>query len=509
MLLIHPPIAKPGEPPAGIAKIAGTLRHHGLPVTALDASIEGFHYLLNLPLQPEGTFSRRAVSHAKRNLQEIRTWDAYHTISRYTTIVNELNRIPFLAGQRQGVRATFSNYTDASLSPVNSRDLLRAAQFPETNLFYPYFERRLMDLLSQNQFDWIGFSLNYLSQALTTFAMIGFIKKRWPQGRIVLGGGLVSSWMSRPGWTDPFTSLVDHMVQGSGEAPLLALHGLFPEASNCYRPDYSLFDPDLYFSPGLILPYATSAGCYWGKCSFCPESAEKNRYYPYPAEKVVSDLAILNRDTDPTLVHLLDNALSPSMMKALIARKPCFSWYGFARVSHDLMDPDFLKDLKESGCVMLQLGIESGDQGVLDSLQKGVFVEMAGKALKAIHRSGIATYAYLLFGTPPESQVQARHTLDFTVENADFIDFLNIAIFNLPIDSPESKSLDLFPFYEGDLSLYSDFRHPKGWGRREVRGFLDREFKSHPAITPIIQRDPPFFNSSHAPLFIMNTMKKK
>ncbi|MEA2114584.1 MAG: radical SAM protein, partial [Thermodesulfobacteriota bacterium] len=61
--------------------------------------------------------------------------------------------------------------------------------------------------------------------------------------------------------------------------------------------------------------------------------------------------------------------------------------------------------------------------------------------------------------------------------------------------------LVLHDFYEGDLSLYSAFVHPRGWSRTKIRQFLDREFKRHLLITPIIQRDPPIFTSNHAPFF--------
>ena len=67
----------------------------------------------------------------------------------------------------------------------------------------------------------------------------------------------------------------------------------------------------------------------------------------------------------------------------------------------------------------------------------------------------------------------------------------------------EAASLCVHPFSEGDLSLYADFDHPRGWGRREVRAFLDREFRRHPAVSPIVRRQPPHFTSNHAP-FLLN-----
>jgi uncharacterized Fe-S cluster-containing MiaB family protein len=153
---------------------------------------------------------------------------------------------------------------------------------------------------------------------------------------------------------------------------------------------------------------------------------------------------------------------------------------------------------------MLKLGIESGDQGVLDQLNKGIDLPTASAVLKSLKRAGIATYVYLLFGTPPESKASAIKSLDFAIEHRECIDFLNLAIFNLPFGSIEAQSLVTQDFYEGDLSLYKSFQHPLGWHRPIVRNFLEKTFKKHPATAPIIQRMPEFFTSNHAPFFVLN-----
>ncbi len=46
VLLIHPPLAKGCEPPAGIARLAGALRGAGLTCRVLDANLEGQLHLL-------------------------------------------------------------------------------------------------------------------------------------------------------------------------------------------------------------------------------------------------------------------------------------------------------------------------------------------------------------------------------------------------------------------------------------------------------------------------------
>ncbi len=505
MILIHPPMAKPGEPPAGITRLAGFLENHGQPCTLLDANLEALLFLVNLPIKAADTWSRRCLLHRQKNLVSLRNKHTYTNRDRYARAVNDLNHLVELTGQ-PGLLLSMANYQDSELSPLNSHDLLKAADNFEHSIFYPYFAERLSEVILGSETDHVGFSLNYLSQALSTFAMVGYVRKYFPRMQIVLGGGLVTSWMRAPSWKNPFTGLVDYMISGPGESPLLEiLTGKPDPMPHC--PDFQGLPLDDYLAPGLILPYAASSGCYWNKCTFCPEKAEENPYTALPEDRVLNDLDILVKRYKPVLVHFLDNAVSPRLMKRLCQLPPGVSWYGFARVSPHLADVDFCQNLRRSGCVMLKLGLESGDQQVLDSMEKGIDLGMVSQALSALREAGIATYVYLLFGTPGETVSQARRTLEFTVRHNEAITFLNLAIFNMPIAGPDSPAMGTGQFYEGDLSLYTSFDHPVGWDRGQVRQFLDREFKRHPVIAGIIRRDPPIFTSNHAPFFVMNSEK--
>jgi len=508
MIFIYPPVAKPCEPPAGIAKLCGALNHHGMKYRVLDANLEGLLSLLKTPPVSSDTWTSRALRHLSRHLDSLHGWDAYQNDGRYRRAIKDLNRLLEMTARSSRVRLGLTNYQHEELSPVRSTDLIRAAENPEDNPFYPYFRKRLTELLTSEQPSMVGLSLNYLSQTLCTFAMIGFLRREWTGVKLVLGGGLVTSWMRRPHWQNPFKGLVDHLVAGPGEAPLLSLiekKGVKEYEQRLkndhYRPNYDSLPMRDYFAPGPILPYSASSGCYWNRCSFCPERAEGNPYVAIPVEEVILDLLHLADRQKPVLIHLLDNAISPSLMKAISEHPPGVPWYGFVRITRHLADPDFCLALKRSGCVMLKLGLESGDQTVLDDLQKGVNLEEASPALKNLKEAGIATYVYFLFGTPPEGLIEARRTLEFVVRHHDCIGFLNLAIFNMPIYGPEAQQMETKTFYEGDLPLYASFDHPKGWSRQLIRQFLDKEFKRHPAIASILRRDPPVFTSNHAPFF--------
>ncbi len=502
IILIHPPIVKPSEPPAGIAKLSACLTANRVEHQILDVNLEGMLFLMRASAQSRALSDRwsvRACKNLEANLAALQNSSTFDNQSRYSRAVLDVNRALMLAGKPFGVNLSLSDYSDNNLSPVKIADLIRAAEKPEANPFYPYFAGRLRKALAESP-EFLGFSLNFLSQALCTMAMIGFIKKVHPRQKIIMGGSLTTSWVQITSRVDLFPDLVDKVVAGAGEETLLTLLGI-DNATGGPSTDYDLFTEDRYLAPGFILPYSAARGCWWRRCAFCPEKAEANPYLPLSEACVTEELPTLTKKTNPSLIHFLDSSIAPSLLEALTKKPPGAPWYGFARVSRHLTDEGFCKALKTSGCVMLKLGIESGDETVLTALNKGIDLGTASQALRTLQRAGIAAYCYFLFGTPPENESAAYKTLDFVSRHHDCITFLNLALFNLPAGSPEAQSLITRDFYEGSLSLYKSFHHPMGWQRRDVRNFLSRIFTKHPAIAPIVNRTPEFFTSNHAPFF--------
>ncbi|MBP7230615.1 MAG: radical SAM protein [Syntrophaceae bacterium] len=501
VILIHPPVSKPSEPPAGLARLSACLSDNFVEHRVIDANLEGMLYLMRTFVRtgmPVGRWSLRACKNLEGNLALLRNPGTFANQSRYSRAVIDINHVLNVAGQ-PCVNLSLSDYADHRLSPVKSDDLIRAAENPEDNPFYSWFCVCLKDALAECP-DYIGFSLNFLSQALCTMAMIGFIKKISPRQKILLGGSLTTSWVQITGRTNLFPGLADEVVTGAGEDKLLKLLGINNIRKN-RSTDYRLLSPNDYLSPGFVLPYSAARGCWWQKCAFCPEHSENNPYFPMQIPCVTDELQKLTKRHHPSLIHLLDSAISPALLNALIKQPPGAPWYGFTRITRHLMDEDFCRALKKSGCAMLKLGMESGNQSVLDQLHKGIDLPIVEKTLKNLKKSGISIYGYFLFGTPPENEESAFQTLDFVCRHANCIDFLNLAIFNLPAGSPEAKSLATEDFYDGDLSLYKNFKHPQNWQRVHVRNFLDKVFKRHPAVVPIVKRTPQFFTSNHAPFF--------
>src|SRR4030042_5165577 len=179
MILIYPPVAKPCEPPAGIARLCGALDHHGIRNTVLDANLEGLlHLLRSSPGSPD-TWTSRALRHLPGHLDSLKSWGAYRNEDRYRRAIKDLNRLLKWAACSNSVRLSLANYEHEALSPARSRDLFRAAENPEDNPFYPYFKKRLTELLKNEPPSLIGFSTNYLWGVMCGFVVLGFFQQEW------------------------------------------------------------------------------------------------------------------------------------------------------------------------------------------------------------------------------------------------------------------------------------------------------------------------------------------
>ncbi|MCX7023012.1 MAG: radical SAM protein [Spirochaetes bacterium] len=508
MFLVYPPAARTTEPPLGIARLAGFLRAAGRQVRCIDLCREGIDWLLRADIRADDTPTRLALRRRERDLALIRDPAAYASPDRVKRAILGLNESLAAAAGNRGVEAGLADYRDRARSPLRRADLVSAAANFEDNVFYPLFRSRIAEELAAFPTDTIGISVNYLSQALCAFALAGFVKAAFPGTRVILGGGLVSSWTAQGSLRadERFGGLVDAILPGRGEA---ALAGPELPARESVAPDFDDFRPLDYLAPERILPYNFSHGCPWKRCTFCPEKAEDAPYFGLHPETALAELRTLAGKYEPGLFHFTDNEIAPSQLRALAqgvtmgdpGEPPGVPWYGFARFSPVLDDPGFCLKLAASGCRMLQLGLESGDQGVLDALCKGTELGMIDRILVNLAEAGIAVYLYVLFGTPAENRDAALRTRDFVASRSNRIGFLNVAIFNMPIAGDEARSLPTKAFYDGDLSLYREFAHPALWNRAEVRAFLAKEFESSPGIKAILARNPPVFTSNLAPFF--------
>ena len=100
IVLVHPPLTKPCEPPSGLAHLAGALRAHGFQYRLFDANLEGILYLLKRPIDARDTWTRRALKHRDSNLASLRNIDLYRNFDTYKKTVLEVNRLLSNGGRR-------------------------------------------------------------------------------------------------------------------------------------------------------------------------------------------------------------------------------------------------------------------------------------------------------------------------------------------------------------------------------------------------------------------------
>ncbi len=190
ILLIYPPLTRAPEPPASIAKLASALRLNSVSVTLWDANIEGQYFLFSQQNSNHDRWTEQAIRNRKNNVKEINHLSGYKTIDHYNRIVRDLNRLLVknpLAGQ--GSQLSLTQHLHQRYSPLKSDDLLFFAENPHRDPFYSFWQPKLSDYIDEQNPEWIGFSLFFLGQAFTTFAMLGWVDKNAPEIRIAVGGG--------------------------------------------------------------------------------------------------------------------------------------------------------------------------------------------------------------------------------------------------------------------------------------------------------------------------------
>jgi p-methyltransferase len=127
------------------------------------------------------------------------------------------------------------------------------------------------------------------------------------------------------------------------------------------------------------------------------------------------------------------------LLRMMIERGWDFQWISFFRCSNT--DEEALDLMRASGCLGVFLGIESGDQTILNNMTKFANVDRYRWAIDQLHQRGIMTFASLICGFPGETRQTFRNTLDFLEQTGP--DFFNVQLYYHDVRSPIArKSLE-------------------------------------------------------------------
>jgi anaerobic magnesium-protoporphyrin IX monomethyl ester cyclase len=165
------------------------------------------------------------------------------------------------------------------------------------------------------------------------------------------------------------------------------------------------------------VPMLTSRGCGSG-CSFClvPHIAGNNFRARTPAS-VVNELEYIKSRYQVDFVTFNDEIFTYdkkrvldicSGIKQLRINVP---WDCQTRV--DLVSKDLLHAMKEANCQLINFGVESANQNILNVMGKGTTVQQNATAIRMAKEAGLSVTVSLVLGYPGESDQTIHQTIDF------------------------------------------------------------------------------------------------
>ncbi|MHA1822075.1 MAG: B12-binding domain-containing radical SAM protein [Promethearchaeota archaeon] len=226
-------------------------------------------------------------------------------------------------------------------------------------------------------------------------------------------------------------------------------------------PAYDLLPMHKYNPPPkfpYILPYTaifTMRGCPYN-CTFCAANIVWKRRVRFRSiENVKKELEILKSKYKIRYIWLNDSTFTIRRDFALKVMKLLkefdIKWACNTRV--DYVSPALLKIMAYYGCNVIEYGFESGDNGTLRLLRKGITTEQIRRAVKWTRDAGILISGAFMMGLPNENRYLIKKTLEFARE-------INPDAFSLSILTPYPGT-EIYKVLKEEKGLKIDFRKLK------------------------------------------------
>jgi anaerobic magnesium-protoporphyrin IX monomethyl ester cyclase len=395
----------------------------------------------------------------------------------------------------------------------NLSGILSATADTIRNPFIRIYEDYLLSKVSWNDYGLVGLSIIHIGQVIPGLTMARILRKRFEHMHIVIGGSVFNrhadlldnkqalfekffhSAIVSEG-EKPLEELVGHLKAGKSlkTVPNLiymekqkVIHNPKAEAlpyEHLVCPTFDQLPLDKYLMPYPVLPYMSSRGCYWGKCTFCTHSFIYDSYYRKENEtRVAEELDQLGKKYNTKYFTFSDEAISPNafnrMSKAILKQGVEMRSLGMLKFeSGDKETPELFEDIYKAGFLMLFFGLESANDRILKIIDKGCDQDTERSVLRNSSNAGIWNHLYLFFGFPTEEREEAEDTIQFTVENSEVgtgtIHSVGQSIFALEKDSaiyhnPGKFKIDrIIHNPDRDMAIVFDFDIEAGMPRDEV-----------------------------------------
>jgi radical SAM superfamily enzyme YgiQ (UPF0313 family) len=90
--------------------------------------------------------------------------------------------------------------------------------------------------------------------------------------------------------------------------------------------------------------------------------------------------------------------------------------------------------MKKAGCWMISYGVESGNEALRNTVQKGISQEQIENAINETKRAGIKVTGYFMVGLPGETEETVKETVSFADRLK--LHYVNWAVMTVYPDSP-------------------------------------------------------------------------
>ena len=196
----------------------------------------------------------------------------------------------------------------------------------------------------------------------------------------------------------------------------------FQDLNEFSPPALDLLDFERYIFKGPLgsrtIFWSTSQGCPF-RCGFCSTPVVYNRRWSgVSADKLLSqtqelvDKFKINGITFAEYNFFVDVERVKGFSKGLIERNIKINWATDVRIDQvNSLPEEVMKLLRESGCVRLCIGAESGDAQVLELIDKKIWPEDTFRAAEKLDKYKIISEFFMIVGFPDNPERDLKHSL--------------------------------------------------------------------------------------------------
>jgi len=157
-----------------------------------------------------------------------------------------------------------------------------------------------------------------------------------------------------------------------------------------------------------------SRGCPY-RCNWCAKPISGDKFHVRPADAVAEEILELKEAHGAEHVWFGDDVFAlnhhwTQQFADEIEKRGCALPFKIQSRA-DLMTEETVQALKRAGCAEVWMGVESGSQAVLDSMDKGLRVSEVADARQRLKQAGIRACYFLQFGYPGETWRDIQQTI--------------------------------------------------------------------------------------------------